>query len=437
MNRKHRSKQSFLCILFLAATVRFGVDASQAMEVNRIVAVVEDGVILESELNHQLAAIKAKLQASGTQLPPESIIRQQVLERMIINKLQLIQAERAGMHVDDDTLQRSMAQLAKQNHMSPEEFRNAIKKEGMDYSEFMNEMRDEIIMNQLRNSLITSQIQVSDREIEHFMATRGKQGAEKNVRYRLGHILIATPEAASPAEIKTARERAENVLAELKDGTDFGEMAVRTSNGSQGLSGGDLGWRRLAEIPTIFVDYVASMKKGDLQGPIQSASGFHIIKLVDLEGAGKHVVVQTKVQHILLKTNELFSDADAREKLKTLKRRVEDGDDFAALARAHSDDKGSALKGGELGWVSPGALVPPFEDAMDHLSPGEVSEPVQTQFGWHLIKVLDRAERDDTDEYQKEQAREEIRKQKIDEETELWLRRLRNEAFVEIRLEKG
>ncbi len=437
MNARHQTHFGFFYFICLTLGPLLVEPGSKAMELNRIVAVVEDGVIVESELDRQLNTIKAKLESSGTQIPPESTIRQQVLERMIINKLQLIQAERAGMQVDESTLQRSMAQLAKQNAMSPEEFRNAIQREGMDYSEFLNEMRNEILMNQLRNSLITSQIQVSDREVEHFLDTQGKQGIDKNIRYRIGHILIATPEAASPEHIQAARARAESVIAKLKQGADFGELAVSSSDGSQGLSGGDLGWRRLGEIPTIFVDHVSAMQKGEAQGPIQSASGFHIIKLLDVDGAGKHVVIQTKVQHILLKTSDLFSDEDAKRKLQFLKHRIEEGDDFATLARAHSDDKTSALNGGDLGWVSPGVLVPTFEEVMAVMSPGELSDPVQTQFGWHLIKVLDRAERDNTDEYRKEQAREEIRKQKIEEETELWLRRLRNEAFVEIRLEKG
>lgn len=435
-NPNHSLKTSFISALFLTAGLIASTN-SPAIDFNRIVAVVEDGVILESELNRQMATIKSKLEASGTQLPPEPIIRQQVLERMIINKLQLQQAERSGMHVDDNMLQRSMAQLAKQNNMTPEAFRRAIKSEGLDYSEFLNEMRNEIVMNQLRNRLITSRIKVSDREVEHFMTTQGKQGLDNNIRYRIGHILIATPEAASPTQVQQTRSRANSVLEKLKSGADFGEVAVASSDGSQGLSGGDLGWRRLGEIPTIFVDYVASMQAGDLQGPIQSASGFHIIKLIEVEGSEKHVVTQTKVQHILLKTSDLFSDDDAKQKLDQLKRRIEDGDDFATLARAHSEDKASALKGGDLGWVGPGVLVPRFEEAMETMSPGDVSDPIQTQFGWHLITVLDRAERDNTKEYRKEQARAEIRKQKIEEETELWLRRLRNEAFVDIRLDKG
>lgn len=407
-----------------------------AMDINRIVAIVEDGVILESELNHQIYNITNKLAASGTQLPPAEVIRQQVLERMIITKLQLQHAERAGMTIDDQTLQRSIGQLARQNNMSPEEFRNVLRSEGMNYSDFLREMRNELIMNQLRNRLIHSRITVSDHEVEHFLETQGKAGLDQTTQFHLAHILIATPEAASPTQIQQARDRAEKIVAEIKNGKDFKQSAVSLSDGSQALNGGDLGWRRLSQVPTIFVDYVSNMQQGEIQGPIRSASGFHIIKMIELKGVGKHVVMQTNVRHILLKTSDLFSDDDARKKLDGLRERIVDGDDFSKLARSNSDDKSSALKGGNLGWTNPGAFVPRFEEAMAKLEPGEISQPVQTQFGWHLIQVLGRAEHDNTSEYQKNQAREEIRKQKIEEETELWLRRLRNEAYVEIRLDK-
>lgn len=421
-----------LLIFFSLITVRQ--ESVFAMDVNRIVAVVNDGVILESELSRQIDIIKTNLSASGTQLPPETIIQRQVLERMIINKLQLQQAERAGMNVDDQMLQRSMARLAQQNNMSPEDFRNAVRAEGMDYGRFMEDMRNELIMNQLRSQMIASRIKISDQEVDHFLQTRGKAGTNRNIQYHLGHILIATPEAASPTQIQQSQQRAHEILSELRGGKNFKEMAVSVSDGSQGLKGGDLGWRRLGEIPTLFVGVVPDMEDGELAGPIQSASGFHIIQLIERKGAGKHVIFQTKVQHILLKTSDLFSDEDARSKLLVLKQRIEDGDEFSAIAQAHSDDTSSALKGGDLDWVNPGALVPNFEQAMNKLEPGQISDPVQTQFGWHLIRVLDRAERDNTEEYKKELARQEIRKQKIEEETELWLRQLRNEAYVEIRL---
>ncbi len=422
----------FLFGLYIASMQSVG-----AMDVNRIVAIVDDGVILNSELNRQIEIIKQNLGSSGTQLPPELVIRRQVLERIIINKLQLQRASQVGMHVDDQTLQRSMAQLAKQNNMSLEEFRNTIKNQGMDYANFMEDMRDEIMMNQLRNRTIAARIKVSDQEVDHFINTRGKLGVNQNTQYHLGHILIATPEAASPTQIQRAKQRATDIIDKLRAGKDFKETAVSVSDGAQGLNGGDLGWRRPEEIPTLFVDLVSTLQEGELAGPIQSASGFHIIKILEMKGAEKHVVFQTKVQHILIKTNDLLSDEDARKKLLLLKQRIEDGDQFSTLAQSHSDDKSSALKGGGLGWVSPGALVPNFEEAMKKLEPGDISAPIQTQFGWHLIQVLDRKERDNTDEYRKELVRDEIRKQKFEEETELWLRQLRNEAYVEIRLDQS
>jgi peptidyl-prolyl cis-trans isomerase SurA len=436
INKPTRSKPGIVSILLLA--VLFCVTSrAYPADINGIVAIVEDDAILASELNAQVRSIQNKLQSSGTPLPPEAVMQRQVLERMIVNKLQLQQAGRAGVHVDDSMLQRSVAQLAKQNNMSTAEFRQAVISGGLEYSEFLTEIRNEMLINQLRNRVVTSRIKVSDREVKHFINTQAEGGIGGNVRYRLGHILIGTPEAASATQIHQARERAKSVVQKLEQGEDFGEVAVSNSGGTQGLSGGDLGWRQLGAIPTIFVDYVTSMQVDDVRGPIQSASGFHIIKLLELEGKGKHVVTQTKVQHILLKTSDLFSDEDAQQKLQSLRQRMEDGDDFSTLAKAHSDDKASALKGGELGWVSPGILVPAFEEAMTNLLPGEISQPVQTQFGWHLIQVLDRADKDNTKKYREEQARQQLRKKKIEEETELWLRRLRNEAFVEIRLRQG
>ncbi len=434
-HRKHNRYRDYFVI---AVWLLIGhLPVVNAVDINRIVAVVEDGVILESELNYQIYNITSKLAASNTQLPPADVIRQQVLERMIVTKLQLQHAERAGMAIDDQTLERSMVELARQNNMSLEEFRNAIKSEGMNYADFIEQMRDELIMNQLRNRLVLSRVTVSDNEVDHFLETQGKAGLDQNTQFHLAHILIATPEAASPTQIQLTRDRAEQLVAELKNGKDFNQSAVSLSDGSQALNGGDLGWRKLSQIPTIFVDYVSNMQQGEIQGPIRSASGFHIIKMMELKGVGKHLVMQTHVRHILLKTSDLFSDQDARTKLEGLRERIVDGDDLSMLARSHSDDKSSALKGGDLGWTNPGVFVPRFEEAMAKLEPGQISQPVQTQFGWHLIQVLDRAEHDNTSEYQKNQAREEIRKQKIEEETELWLRQLRNEAYVEIRLDKA
>lgn len=252
------------------------------------------------------------------------------------------------------------------------------------------------------------------------------------MQYRLGHILIAVKEGASASEIQTAQSKASDLVAKLRRGQDFTHTAVSNSDDDNALSGGDLGWRNLNEIPTLFADTAQKMAIGEVSEPIRSPSGFHIIKLIDSKGTDNHTVTKTEVRHILIKTNELIDDNEAKKRLLALKTRITDGDDFAALARAHSDDKGSALKGGSLGKVNPGDLVKEFEEAMNRLAVKEISDPVQTQFGWHLIQVLDRETKDNSEEHQKNLAREAIRKRKIEEETELWIRRIRDEAYVEI-----
>jgi peptidyl-prolyl cis-trans isomerase SurA len=267
--------------------------------------------------------------------------------------------------------------------------------------------------------------------VQHYLETQGKNISD-NTRFHLGHILIAVPEGASAVTIQKAQQKAEQTVAALRGGADFRETAVSVSNGDNALSGGDLGWRTINDIPTIFTEAVPKMQNGDISDPIRSPSGFHIIKMIETENAAQHQSTKTKVRHILIKTNELIDDNEAQKRLYALRDRISGGDDFATLARAHSDDKGSAINGGSLDWVTPGVLVPPFEEAMNKLAINEISQPVQTQFGWHLIQVLDRQSQDNTDQFRKEKIREEIRKRKIEEETELWLRRLRDEAFVEI-----
>ena len=292
-------------------------------------------------------------------------------------------------------------------------------------------MRNEIIINQLRGREIGGRIKVTDREVEHYLETQDKIG-EESTQYHLGHILIAVKEGASSTEIQKAMNKAHELVQKLRAGQDFTQTAISDSDDANALKGGDLGWRSLSEIPTLFVNDIRQMKQGDVLEPVRSPSGFHIIKMLALKGMDNHVTIKTKVRHILIKTNELVDDTEAKKRLLALKARIADGDDFATLARAHSDDKGSALKGGSLDWVNPGDLVKPFEEAMAKLSINQVSEPIQTQFGWHIIQVLGRENKDDSSEFKKNLVRDAIRKRKIEEETELWVRRLRDEAFVEI-----
>ena len=401
----------------------------------RIVAVVEDDIVLERELSAQVKSITKNLKANKVMVPPVFILRKQVLERIIIDKLQRQLAEKSGIRVSNEMLRSSTQDIARRNGLTIDEFRKELESQGMSFQQFQEDIKKEIIINQLRAREIGTRIKVTDREVSHYLETQGEIGEEK-IQFHLGHILISVPEAASASAIGHARKKANMVRAKLLEGVDFQQAAVAYSDGNSALKGGDLGWRTIGGIPTLFVDTVTKMDKGEVAELIRSPSGFHVIKLLGLQGLEKHIVTKTSARHILIKTNELIDDAEAKKRLLALKERITDGDDFAMLARSNSDDKGSALNGGDLGLVGSGDLVPPFEAAMNQLGINEISGPVQTQFGWHIIQVLKRQEKDDSVEHKKNRVREEIRKRKIEEETELWLRRLRDEAFVDIKQDR-
>ncbi|WP_445372949.1 peptidylprolyl isomerase [Methylomonas sp. HW2-6] len=432
MNKQYILKQSLATLLF---SLSFYVGLAQAQLLDRIVAVVEEDVILERELNTEVAAISNKLSSSNVMVPPEFVLRKQVLERMVVDKLQRQMAAKSGIQVSDEMLNASVADIAARNGMSVDAFRSELARQGMDYKGFEDNLRNEIIINQLRGREIGARVKVTDAEVQHYMETQSKAG-QSGGQYHLGHILIAVPEGASASAIQKAKDKADQVIADLRGGKDFKQVAVGVSDDDNALKGGDLGWRSIGQIPSLFTDIVGTMNQGDVSEAIRSPSGFHIIKMLETEGGSQHIVTKTKVRHILIKTNELVDDAEAQKRLLALRDRINDGDDFAALARAHSDDKGSAINGGSLDWVGPGALVPPFEEAMNKLGINEISAPVQTQFGWHMIQVLGRESQDNSEQFRKDKIRDEIRKRKIEEETELWLRRLRDEAYVEIDLDR-
>lgn len=432
MNKQYMLKQSLATLLF---SLSFYVGLAQAQLLDRIVAVVEEDVILKRELNTEVAAISNKLSSSNVMVPPEFVLRKQVLERMVVDKLQRQMAAKSGIQVSDEMLNASVADIAARNGMSVDAFRSELARQGMDYKGFEDNLRNEIIINQLRGREIGARVKVTDAEVQHYMETQSKAG-QSGGQYHLGHILIAVPEGASASAIQKAKDKADQVIADLRGGKDFKQVAVGVSDDDNALKGGDLGWRSIGQIPSLFTDIVGTMNQGDVSEAIRSPSGFHIIKMLETEGGSQHIVTKTKVRHILIKTNELVDDAEAQKRLLALRDRINDGDDFAALARAHSDDKGSAINGGSLDWVGPGALVPPFEEAMNKLGINEISAPVQTQFGWHMIQVLGRESQDNSEQFRKDKIRDEIRKRKIEEETELWLRRLRDEAYVEIDLDR-
>ncbi len=431
--RQSRRWLPLLLALFLAPLLASPF-AEAAELLDRIVAVVNDDVVLQSELDREVRSIEQKLAQVGAPDMPGNEIRKQALERLILEKLQLAEARKIGATVDDETLLLAMNNIAKQNGLSLGELAAALEEQGMSMDEYRDELRKEITLQRLRNREVISRIQVTKAEVDNYLAHAEENPGGRDA-YHLRHILIATPDGASSEEIAAARKKAEDIIQRLKNGEDFAALATRYSAGQQSLEGGDLGWLEAGQVPTLFAKDLATMEKGEVRGPYQAASGFHIIKLEDYKGGDKNIIRQTHARHILIRTDELTSDQDARNRLEQLYQRIKGGEDFATLARAHSDDKGSAIKGGDLGWVSPGDLVPKFEEVMDALPINGLSKPFRTQFGWHIVQVLERRDHDATEEVKRDKAKLALRKRKADEALQLYLRKLRDQAFVEIRLD--
>ena len=409
--------------------------APEIIEIDRIVAVVNDDVIVYSEMQARLRTVVEQLEKAGVPAPPKDVLEKQVLEQLILDRLQLQIGSTTGIRVDDEALNRQIADIARQNNLSLREFRDILARDGYNFAIFREEIRSELIKSRVQQRQVQDRVQVTDRDIDNYLATREKQGGN-NPEYRVGHILIAVPDGASPEELADARDEAEDIVARLNAGANFGRTAAAESDGRQALEGGDLGWRKAEELPTLFENIVPKLDKGELSEIVRSSSGFHIIKLMDTRGAERLVINQTHARHILVKTNEIISNDQARSRLVVLRSRIVNGTDFDELARANSDDGGSAVKGGDLGWLSSGDTIPPFEKAMDALAVDEISKPFETQFGWHIVQVLGRRDRDSTEEVQRAKAGEALRKRKVDEELQNWFRQIRDEAYIEYRLDE-
>ena len=402
------------------------------VELDRIVAIVNNDVITADELADRISQIKQQLTQKHTQLPPDDVLRKQILDRMILDEIQLQMAKTSGIRVDDEQLNRVISNIAKQNSMTLEQFRQTLESQGYPFAKFREEIRKEVIIGQLRKIKVDNQVYVSEQEVDNQLGKLGDQ-QQLDTEYHLAHILISLPETAKPEEIEAAQRKAEDVYTQLNLGADFAKMAVSVSSDQRALQGGDLGWIKQGQLPTIFADIVPKMKPGEITKPVRSASGFHIIKLIETRKQDqKHIVEQTLARHILIKTSEIMSSDEAKQKLQRIRNEIVSGRDFGMVAKASSDDTGSAADGGNLGWVSPGAMVPEFEEEMNKLKPGEISQPFQTRFGWHIVQVLSRRQHDDTESYLRMQARNQIQQRKSEEETENWLRRIRDEAYVQI-----
>jgi peptidyl-prolyl cis-trans isomerase SurA len=402
---------------------------------DRIVAVINDEVITLNELRGRIDVVVGQLRRQGTPLPPLDTLSQQMLERMVMDKVQLQHARDIGVHVDDTQLDQAVQRVAAGNNLSVTAFREALENDGVPFAGFRDDVRNEMTIARVREREVDSKIIISEGEIDHYLQSEaGKGGAAEE--FEVAHILVRSPESASPEEIGELKTKAEEVLRRAVGGENFSKLAAAYSDAPDGLQGGNFGMRPLDRLPSIFADAVVDLNPGEMAPLLRSPNGFHIIKLVSKRGgAGAPAVQQTHARHILIKVNELISDADALHRLEGLRDRIVHGENFAELSRMHSQD-GSASKGGDLGWLYPGDTVPEFERTMNELNPGEISAPVKTPFGYHLIEVLERRVQEVSSDRLRDAARQALRERKLDEAYQDWLRQARDRAYVELKLDE-
>ncbi|MEN7343007.1 MAG: peptidylprolyl isomerase [Pseudomonadota bacterium] len=426
--------------LTLAAAV-FAMSATSAQEpantgvlLDRIVAVVNDGVVLQSELDNQVTAI-AKQLAGTEQLPPENVLREQILERLIVDQLQLQRAERMGIRISDEMLNNALAEVARRNNMAFEDLPQAMTAQGLSYSTYRQDMREQMTMDQLRQIEVFRRINVTDRELNQCLA-RNEDSFGANAEFNLSHILIGVSGAATADEFRAAEEKANALFDQLQSGADFRSLAIANSDSETSLEGGALGWRNGAQIPTIFIDAVREMKDGDVSKPIRSGSGYNLIRLNETRGVtGRSEIQQVNVRHILISPNEILDAAAAKQKLEDIRAQIVSGEqEFEDLAKLNSDDPGSGNLGGDLGWTETNIFVPEFTAVVDSLEENVLSDVFQSRFGFHILEVMGRRIYDNTEEVKRNECALSLRNARLGEETELWLRRMRDEAFVDKRI---
>ena len=430
-----------LCTLLLAAQA-MTVPAANAQTrdigahgemLDRIAAVVNDGLVLKSELDAQLDAVTKRLKEQKVELPSQSVLKQQVLERLVLQEIQAQRAKRVGLSISDEQLNGALQEVAARNKIPFDQLPNALEAQGIDYKQYRDSMRREITLSTLRERDVIAHINVTPHELEQFLARQ--QNSAANDEFNVSHILLSLPAAATPQQIDEITRKAHDLSARAAKGEDFGQLAIANSNGQTALDGGQLGWRKGAQLPQFILELVTKMKPGEVSEPVRTPSGFHIVRLNERRAAEAQVIInQIHVRHILMKTNELDDDETVRQKLGKLRERILKGEDFAGIASTTSEDPGSAPDGGDLGWTGPGTFVPEFDKAIADLKENEITEPFKTRYGWHIVQLLGTRTYDSTADVRRQRAFAAIRESKADEETELWLRRLRDEAFVEIKM---
>ncbi|MGC1520639.1 MAG: peptidylprolyl isomerase [Steroidobacteraceae bacterium] len=433
-------KIAFFCLNAAAVALVSTVALAQTRDIgvhgellDRIAAIVNDGLVLKSELDAQMDAVTKRLQEQKVELPSQSVLKQQVLDRLILQEIQAQHAKRVGLTVSDEQLNSALQEIASRNKIPFDQLPTALAAQGVDYKQYRESMRRELTLSTLRQRDVISHINVSPRELEQFLARQDSAAA--NDEFNVSHILLSLPEAATPQQLEDISRKAHDLAARAAKGEDFGQLAIANSNSQTALEGGQLGWRKGTQLPEFILQLVTKMKPGEVSEPVRTPSGFHIVKLNERRsGETKVIINQIHVRHILMKTNELDDDETVRQKLSKLRDRIMKGEDFAGLASTNSADPGSAPDGGDLGWTGPGTFVPEFDKAIADLKVNEISQPFKTRYGWHIVQMLGTRTYDSTDDVRRQRAFAAIRESKADEETELWLRRLRDEAFVEIKM---
>ncbi|MEN0039158.1 MAG: peptidylprolyl isomerase [Cellvibrio sp.] len=406
---------------------------STAVSLDRVVAIVDKDVVLESELNDRKASVLDRLRGQYQQLPPEDVLNKQILEQLIIERIELAMAERYEIKVDEAEIDQAIGRVLQKNQITLAQLEADLKRQGLDLNGLRKQMRNELTISNLQQGIVNSRIKVTDQDINNFLASSdGKYATSPD--FHIGHILIAVSSSADADAVAAAEKQANDIYQKLQAGSDFSQMAISFSNDQAALQGGDIGWRKLAQLPELFGNQMANLVVGQVSKPFRSGAGFHILKNIEQRGGGEQLIDQTHARHILVKTSEIMDDAQAREKLLALKARIEKGEDFAKLARENSEDTGSMLSGGDLGWSTPGMFVAEFEEAMRNTSIGSISRPFKSQFGWHILQVIERRKEDMSDKMKRNQAANVLRSRRFDEEFQLWLTQIREEAYVEIKL---
>jgi peptidyl-prolyl cis-trans isomerase SurA len=426
-----------ILITFSALTCVATVFAAEPLSNNgilldRVVAVVNEGILLQSQLSERTQMVSQQIRAQSAQMPPRDVLAGQVLEQLIVQEVQLQRARRLGIRVSDGILNSRLSQVAQRNGMSLSELPAAMAAQGIDYNLFREDMREEMMLDSLHQRDVVAKITVSDKEIQRYLE-REESNAGVQIDYELSQILASIPVSARQEDVDAAEAKINSIYDQLVNDGDFSELARELSDGQNALNGGALGWRKGAQLPPAFFDVVRDLDPGQYAAPVRSSSGFHILKVNDIRGAEQIIVLQTHLRHVLMQPDQIMDDRVVEQKLSQLRKRIMEGDDFGDVARLESADPGTATQGGDLGWTSAGTFPPDFEAMIDQLVPGEISVPFRSDFGWHIVLLEDRKERDTTEEVKRERAITAIRASKQEQETEIWLRQIRDEAYVEIR----